>query len=467
MMLFKRFSLLSLLIIIFCSFFNLFPVLAASKQPMKPIILDAYSNAEEQGIRIQISGLIKDNLEVLVYIDGKYKGLANISKKNKQINPFRFSVLLDEVKKSYNISVISKNTITSVLSPPAHATDRRVSQQPKTKPSVFKGGSSEKNKMAPSQNKDSQVTKNYQNKKTAPRPPAPTLVGPNMDDIIGTPKPLILGLTPSKTRVHIYIDGKHNGKTPLLHDPSGTANFAYRPFLNLKPGRHEAYAIAENFEGEKGPISKKIFFVVEEEMVSPTISTKNKLKFTKAKGLNLVGWAKNNSLVKIFVDHFLQAKFKVKNHPSQTANFSYNSDKILSRGKHLVYATAVDERGKESPWSNIIYFTIYDPKIATSASEQANNPPKTSASGTVMKVEKDPQNPSSSTNGKLIKTKEVGTAKGISEENDKKTEVSKSPQNKKLNITIFVLFILAISVWMFLVNKELSKENKKQEKNKQ
>ncbi len=455
----KKLGLLTTLLIISCSLLNVLPVLANS-QPEKPMVLDCYSIKRDSGYEINVSGLVKDNLEVLIYIEGTYKGLANISKKSGEINPFHFSMILEKSKKTYNISVISKDPTSSVLSAPVYTKDRRISQSPESKPSLFKGGSTQENSLSSAPNKEKSSSK-----KTGelPVPPAPTLIGPNKDDVIGTPKPFILGLTRSGSRVHVYIDGVYNGKTPILTDKSGTASFAYRPFLNLKPGQHQAWTIAENSEGKKGPVSKKIFFTIEERMVSPTLSTQDKNLFTKQGGLALIGWAKNNSLIKVFIDHILEAKLEVEDHESGTANFAYDSDKILSRGDHLVYATAVDEKGKESPWSNIIYFTIYEPKIATSASEQASEQATTSSSGAVIRVDDDPENASVSDSENLIKTKDVGTAKGISEENDQKTEITPGPQNQKLNIIIFILFLVAIITWMLLVNKELLKENKKEE----
>jgi hypothetical protein len=74
--------------------------------------------------------------------------------------------------------------------------------------------------------------------------------------------------------------------------------------------------------------------------------------------------------VKVYVDHRLNGQFKIKNHPSGTADFAYRLAAPLPAGRHLVYATAFDSRGKESLWSNIVYYTAPGPRITPEAAEE-------------------------------------------------------------------------------------------------
>ena len=227
MKLIKKIGLLALLSV-FCSLS--IPVPAMAEQPMAPIVLDAYSMAKDQGREIYVSGLVADGLDVLIYIEGQYQGVANISYKEGEINPFSFSAQLEINIKSYNISIISKDRVSSILSSPVHARDRKVKAPIASKPNLFAGGLSEEAVLSSETEREatsSNVLSNISDNITPP--PSPTIIGPNLESVIGTPKPLILGLTKSKTLVHIYIDGVYNGKTPILEDKSGTANFAYRP----------------------------------------------------------------------------------------------------------------------------------------------------------------------------------------------------------------------------------------------
>ncbi len=182
---------------------------------------------------------------------------------------------------------------------------------------------------------------------------APTLVVPNKNTITGKIKPLIEGFVKSGSFAHIYIDGVYNGKTNITENVSGTAHFSYTPYLGLALGNHKMWAISEDINGRKSLVSKVVEFNIEDKMPAPTLlsSAQNKISTQ----INIKGLAKNNSKIKIYIDQKLDGEFMVKNHKSGTANFSYTSKKITNNHKHMVFATAVDARGKESLWSNIIF----------------------------------------------------------------------------------------------------------------
>ncbi len=185
--------------------------------------------------------------------------------------------------------------------------------------------------------------------------PAPTLVVPNKKTITGKIKPTIEGFTKSGSFVHLYIDGAYNGKTAIVEHESGTAHFVYSPFLNLSVGMHKMWAISESVNGKKSSVSKVLEFNIEEEMPAPIIYEPVVNNNTVYNEPFIVGLAKNDSKIRIFVDSVFVDSFIVKNHNSGVANFSYKSKK-LADGKHLVYTTSIDSRGKESLWSNIVYF---------------------------------------------------------------------------------------------------------------
>jgi hypothetical protein len=193
---------------------------------------------------------------------------------------------------------------------------------------------------------------------------APTLIAPDETTITSNVRPQILGLSKSNTIVHLVIDGVVNGNTGLIKHESGTANFAYKPFLNLSVGTHQVYAIAEAQDGRKSKASAVLEFKIEEPMVSPTVFKPLNRAFPVINGLSI-----NDSLVKVYIDKVVDGQFQVKNHESGVASFTYEVKKDLSVGEHIIYLTASDKRGKESPWSEIYYYRFYNPKIADGVDE--------------------------------------------------------------------------------------------------
>ncbi|MEA3398523.1 MAG: hypothetical protein U9R06_02135, partial [Patescibacteria group bacterium] len=260
----------------------------------------------------------------------------------------------------------------------------------------------------------------------------------------------------------------YNGKTQNLIHESGTANFAYMPFLNLSIGEHTAWAIAENESGRKSQISNILKFRIEEPMPTPTLFTPIANDQTTHNRPFVVGLAKNNSLIKVYIDHQLNGEFKVKNHKSGTANFAYKPFVSLSNGGHLLYAEAVDSRGKISLWSNIIYFNIAHTVQPAIASKDVEKTEKIEVLSENLQAEKQTQ-------ADEKKEKISGDAENIKEflqqedgETAEKTgsiNESKEPQGKlQLNLIIFIVFLIAVIAWIFWVNRELIKERRAQAK---
>ncbi|MDD5295135.1 MAG: hypothetical protein PHP21_04475, partial [Patescibacteria group bacterium] len=135
----------------------------------------------------------------------------------------------------------------------------------------------------------------------------------------------------------------------------GTANFAYKPFLDLEVGLHKVWAIAEDDSGRKSGVSNILEFLVQKPMPAPTLFSPVVNSRTKYNQPFIVGLSKNDSFIKVFIDNELNGQFEVDNHSSGTANFAFKPP-VLARGNHSVYATATDNRGKESRRSNTVYF---------------------------------------------------------------------------------------------------------------
>lgn len=193
--------------------------------------------------------------------------------------------------------------------------------------------------------------------------PAPILLSPNEKTIIGEPKPKIIGLAKSGTEVLVYIDNVYNGKTEFLFHESGTADFAYTPFLNLAVGWHKLEIFTRD---ESGKRSMGVFsnFYVEPYYPAPTLFQPVVNASTTPDKPFIVGLAKNDSKIQVFIDQVFFGEFEVENHPSDTANFAEQPFVALTNGSHLVYTVAIDKRGKTSKWSNLVSFTVRAPQIS-------------------------------------------------------------------------------------------------------
>lgn len=318
--------------------------------------------------------------------------------------------------------------------------------------------------------------------------PAPTMIEPDENTITGEVKPLIKGLTINGTFVHVYIDGVYNGKTDILTHDSGAANFAYRPFLNLSEGRHMAWTVAEDETGEKSGVSNVLNFRIEKPMPAPTIFAPVINGDTSYNRPFITGLAKNDSLIKIFIDHKLNGWFMITNHQSGAASFAYLPYLPLTEGGHLAYAVAIDNRGKESRWSNIVYFTVKQPAAPPIARSEAEieepaivvSQPEAAAeeikveelkeeeiAGETEIVSGEEKTEEKTQSEDKIADEEIQKiiSEGIEREKPKEGLINedKEKQSKlNLNLIIFIVFLLAVAGWIFWVNRELIKEKRKQ-----
>jgi hypothetical protein len=246
-------------------------------------------------------------------------------------------------------------------------------------------------------------------------------------------KPIIEGAADIGSFVHIYIDGAYNGKTNIL-----TAGlFSYAPYLNLSAGEHNAWAIAENGAGEKSGLSNIFKFTIKPGVPAPTL-------FTPAMNKNnpshpfIIGVAKNDLTIKVYIDNKYDGEFKVENHESGTASFSYQILENLGAGAHSAYATATDNNGENSQSSNTVNFQI----AGLSAANEDN------ADGTKENSEE------KNVNGVKI---ENGSDETGAENNEGKSD-DENEKNISSGLIIFILFLAGIIGWIIWVNRELVKE---------
>jgi len=373
------------------------------------------------GQPFQVSGQAEAGNEILIYLDDKFVGYAIIEATAERTEIFNFNFAIALSDGSHKAIAIARDKSSLLLSAPS-------------KEVFFNVGFL----------------------------PVPTLVQPNETTITAKGKPLITGLTVSGSRVKIFIDGVYNGQTEILSHPSGTANFTYWPFLNLRPGKHELQLQTQDAHGVLSRLSAVQKFTIELPMPAPTMyrpvvntATVNSRPF-------IVGLAKNDSSIKVFIDKKYFGQFKITNHPSGTANFVFLPPKSLTNGQHLVYTTATDARGKESSWSNIVYFRITQPSIAQGAEEENKN--------NVSKITEPQPEVSqplsvSQNEGKILPSTDNKTGSagqnGQTEASQPTGAINETKQNQgkpQLNLIIFLVFLVGIVAWLVWVNRELVKE---------
>lgn len=179
-------------------------------------------------------------------------------------------------------------------------------------------------------------------------------------------KPLITGVTQNDTKVAVYIDEVYNGQATVKNHQSGTANFSYQPFLDLKPGMHKVQVRAEN-AAKRSKLSGPVSLEVERPYVAPTLFEPVVDETTIPTKPIIIGVAKDDSLIKVYIDGKLDGEVMVKNDSSGTGSFGYTPYLELDPSKdHLAYAVAYDKNGKESPYSNVVGFKVKPnkPKVA-------------------------------------------------------------------------------------------------------
>lgn len=212
--------------------------------------------------------------------------------------------------------------------------------------------------------------------------PAPILVAPTDSSRAIQSKPLIAGLAKNDSLIKVFIDGQLNGQFQIKNHASGTANFSYEPFLNLKPGWHEAYATATDARGKQSLRSNLLRFDVEYPMPAPILLEAVVNEKTTSARPWLTGLSKNDALIRIYIDGKDDGQFKVKNDQSGTADFSYRTYYDLKPGQHTAYAVAISQSGKESRYSNVLTFTVPAPAQVASPTDQGQPEVKGEETGT-------------------------------------------------------------------------------------
>jgi len=327
------------------------------------------------------------------------------------------------------------------------------------------------------------------------------------------------GTAPANSQVLIYLDNSFIGQAGVGAAAGcyslGTEcqfdwSFQYQPSQKLADGEHLIIAVAQDKTSLvlSSPTEEKRFVIPAESVVeiiapqtelpmpAPTMLEPVVNQATSFNRPFIVGLAKNNSTVKIYIDGKYDGELLVNNHESGTANFAYKPSLALARGQHSVYTVALDQRGKASSHSNVIDFLTKSAAIAQSAVEERqeavaeikepSQPAEitsepvviSEASGTVIdKAATAPADAELTEREKAIKQElkdkenaALEKVKGLIGAETEPTEsdrgmINEGEENQgrlKLDLILFILLLLGVVVWLFWVNRELIKERRAQ-----
>jgi len=413
---FKKYLFFGLCFIVFGSYS--FNVCRAAGIPAPTLI--SVSSGENQ-VRT-IVGLTKTNTDVFIFLDGLFVGSAQVKqKRDTDASSFVYYLSQDLKTGNHTITALARDSQTFVASS-------------YSKPATITVG------FTPSSNIATGSTENV---------PAPILISPDVTAVIGKSRPTITGLTIGGSNVEIYIDGQYAGDTGTTTSIYRTANFAFIPTSDLSVGRHQVYAIAKNDKSERSSISELLSFYIEDKLPAPTLTEPITDENNPDKPF-IVGLVRDQSKVFVYIDDKLAGQAKIENKKGDVVSFVYQPALALTKGGHLIYTVAIDQRGKESDRSNYVYYLAgesAEPMITDQAEEESGGSINDQDEKAVDEL------------AGILKSEEE------KEENDGAGMINETKENiasLKWNVVIFLSFLLAVIVWIFWVNRELIKEKRKQ-----
>lgn len=222
-----------------------------------PIILSTAEIEENHGSQIMVNGLIEEESDVAVYINGTYSGAANVSKLSPILAKFYYISPVIASSRPFEVMVISKNQQNRLLSAPTSAQVRTVIEK-----SLF------------SSNQIQEVIKPNTPTKINP----PRLSIPTSNNCVT--KLTISGTADSKTITNIFIDNKF--LTSLTSKTSSSVYaFNFSPTTSLVRGQHTVYAIAQDGAGKESSKSNLLSFCISSpQIITATSSAAESVNFS-------------------------------------------------------------------------------------------------------------------------------------------------------------------------------------------
>lgn len=222
----------------------------------KPTILEAIVLKEEVGEKIIVNGLAPKNSSVLIYINGSYNGLANISDNDPELNNFSYTSSSINIggSEKYEIFAIARNLETMELSAPAQTnTSATIKERHAEKTDTTKKNSEEIKKDASKENNNDKKESKL------------TLLSPT--GTIKTNLPIISGRGTFGQKIRIFVDNSSVADITITNTVKEGANFSFQTTQKLEDGLHFVYATVIDDNDNANKQSNLLSFIVQSDKV--------------------------------------------------------------------------------------------------------------------------------------------------------------------------------------------------------
>ncbi|MDA3839959.1 MAG: hypothetical protein PF572_02625 [Patescibacteria group bacterium] len=308
------------------------------------------------------------------------------------------------------------------------------------------------------------------------RPPVLSDINPGLKNFS---EPFVSGFTEDFSNVLVYIDGNYSGDANIV---KGNKQNNFYFFINNLPseGSHSLFLIARDLNGIMSAPTEEFNFLITHNLDTPQV-----VKTNINSRENIVCQSDNENFVDVIVDGVKYSTMFIERNSNANLNFDYS---VLPPGDHLIAFTARDAVGRTSKTTESL-------KVKSIASTEPVKEDKNNNEGYVP------------INNNLIPATNVpsisseGASEGVIVEgvdnmgelpqiipvlgNDEKNDEEKAiddilnkidKENKeqigsldesgekqsdlKVNLFIFLGFLVAVVLWIIWVNREVNEEEK-------
>lgn len=282
-------------------------------------------------------------------------------------------------------------------------------------------------------------------------------------------EPFATGFTDENTNVLFYVDGNYYGDAEIVKNGSTDIFYLY---LNspLSEGIHSFFLISRDMNGVMSPQTIEKSFVFSQKLDTPKI-----IKTSFNQSFYIKGESSNQNYIDLYVDNNLYKTLYIKRNSKNLFEFNDNN---LSKGEHSFFIVARDELNRKSNPTQKINFFFYKntnkkiieikkpiiSNIAKPIISENLKKPSISSEGQVEEVVVEGIDNTKTETKKEEDTKKIDEI--LNNLNQKQDEsvgsLNESGENQgdlKMNLIIFLAFLIAVILWIVWVNREIKEED--------
>lgn len=281
-------------------------------------------------------------------------------------------------------------------------------------------------------------------------------------------EPLVSGTTDKNTNVLVYVDGIYYSDAEIIK--SGTVDTFYF-YLNslLSEGMHSFFLISRDMNGVMSPQTIEKSFIFSDKLDTPKI-----LKTSFDSSLYVLGESNNQNYIDLYIDNNLYKTLFIERNSKNLFEFN---DANLSKGEHNFFVVARDELGRRSnPTQKTDFFfnkktndkkiEIKKPVLSSPIEPIKNENIKTptiSDEGQIEEVIVEGIDNIQNEENKSEDTEKIDEIlNNLNQKQDESVgslnESGESQSDLKMNLIIFLGFLVAVILWIIWVNREINEE---------